>query len=414
MGARRKGIASPPGGRFGAAAGCLAVLLAACAPDSAPPPRPPGPADSVEFRRHLDHGIELFRRGARRAAEAELRRAADLAPGDPRPHLFLGRNFYAENFFRQAEAEFRRAVELDRDSVEARVGLVLTHEVKGNLSASLRGLEEILDRDPEHPDGLFLRGRLAYRRGDFAAAAADLERAARSRPEDPQIRYQLGLARLKQDRPEEAVTVLREAVRLDPGHLGAQQAFSRALRVLGATAEAEAAEKRFAEAAERRFQEAQGSRARDANLADVRDRAVEAFNSGNLDLALAEFRAIVAARPGDSQAVTYLGSTHLARGERPEARRYLERGLELDPDNAFAWMELGRLAALEGDLGRAEEFLRRAIEANPDFPLPRYFLAGIYRNQDRIRESEQEMAKFLSLRDLAGESPGESTEREYW
>jgi Tfp pilus assembly protein PilF len=72
------------------------------------------------------------------------------------------------------------------------------------------------------------------------------------------------------------------------------------------------------------------------------------------------------------------------------------------------------LSALRGELDRAETFLKKASEVNPDYPMPHYFLAGIYRSQNRVQESEQEWAEFLRLQGQPSKPPDAKQKREYF
>jgi tetratricopeptide (TPR) repeat protein len=363
-------------------------------------------ADPAAYRRHFDQGVIFYQAGARTAATKELMRAAELGPREAGPHIFLGMNYFAGNFFTRAEKEFQRAIQLDPGSSEARLGLVRTFDKMGKSHQGLPVLEEVLRSSPDHPEALFFRGRILYRRGEFAAAADDLRRAAVAIPANVEAHYHLGLALMKLNRTAAAVDAFEAAIDRDPGHLGARQNLAIVLRRSGATAAADRAEQEF-----RRLRE---EKDRALQALAFRDKAVAAYNSEKYQEALEEFQRIVSINPDDSQAVVYLGSTHLAMGDREAARLHLERGLRLDPENEFAYMELGRLSALEGDLAGAEEYLQRAMTANPDDPRPHYFLAGIYRSQNRIPESEREWAEFLRLQEQGPGAPATSKQREYW
>lgn len=396
--------------------GVAANLWSACASgapeegsDSAsPPPGMAVPYDRTEFLLHFERGRELSRRGARAAAEKELLRALEIAPGEPAPHIALGKNFFLGNFFGRAAAEFQKAIDLDTDSLQARLGLIQVQERQGNPGETLRMIEETLEMAPGHPEVLFLRGRLRYRRGNYPGAVEDLQASIRAAPGNAEAHFNLGLAHLKQDRFVQAAEQFRETIRADPGHLGAHQNLGRALRLQGAD--------RGAEEEERRFREMRDLQDRKRQILIHRDEAIAAYNSGDFESAVEGLQRIVEVRAEDGQAITYLGSAYLALGKFDKARDFLERGLRLVPGNQFGLMELGRLSALRGDFGRAEALLTQAIRVNPEFPFPHYFLSGIYRSQGRIPESLREMEEFQKLNPRS-RKPTEgslSAERRYW
>ncbi len=408
-----KGRRLGPG--LGVLLGVAAFMGSACAGGAreegsgtaSPPPAVAERYDRTEFLLHFQRGRELSRRGARAAAEKELLRALEIAPGEPALHIALGKNFFLGNFFGRAAAEFQRAIDLDTHSLPARLGLIQVQERLGNSDETLRVVEEALEMAPGHPEVLFLRGRLNYRRGNYPGAVEDLQASLRAAPGNAEAFFHLGLAHLKQDRFVQAAEQFRETIRVDPGHLGAQQNLGRALRLQGAD--------RGAEEEEGRFREIRDLQDRKRQILAHRDEAIAAYNAGDFESAVERLQRIVEVRAEDGQAATYLGSAYLALGKFGRAGDFLERGLRLDPQNQFALMELGRLSALRGDYGRAEDLLKQAIQLNPEFPFPHYFLSGLYRSQGRIPESLREMEEFRKL-DVPSPKPPNgsfSTERRY-
>jgi len=71
-------------------------------------------------------------------------------------------------------------------------------------------------------------GRLALQRRELPLAIAHLSRALELEPENPGLRYQLGMALLAAGRMREAAGCLQQVVAADPGH-----AFGEALLQLG-------------------------------------------------------------------------------------------------------------------------------------------------------------------------------------
>ena len=379
----------------------LAALPAGCRPGD----KAPAAADSKEYRQHFQAARQGFDSGDWAAAEAELLRAIGLWPDSVEAHFLLGKTYFAENFYRQAEGEFDAVVDLDPETIDGRLGLIRIFLKEGRRQEIDDRVEEILRRAPDHPEGLFFRGLQASRRGEYTAAIDDFQRVLQQAPGHIEARYHLGLAWMKSGRFEEAVVALRQTLVRDPGHLGAHQHLAGTLRRMGLPEAAARAGEAY-----RNFREA-GKRNQDS--LKYRELAVQAYNSEKFPEALAAFREIVAVAPEDSQAVAYLGSAHLALGNRPEAFRFLEQALRLDPRNAFAQLEMGRYLALEGDLQGAESSFLRAIDINAEFSLPHYFLAGLYRSLNRIAESDREFAEFQRLEKRSSES-SLPDQKEYW
>lgn len=73
------------------------------------------------------------------------------------------------------------------------------------------------------------------------------------------------------------------------------------------------------------------------------------------------------------------GAELLRAGHLPEAVRWLETAVALDPGWSHAWLNLGVTRRRRGDLAGAEAAYRRAIAASPDSPQPYFNLAGLLR-----------------------------------
>ena len=70
---------------------------------------------------------------------------------------------------------------------------------------------------PDFAAALSARGALYYQQGKPEAAVADLESAAKLRPDDTTNLDRLGQTYLALDRASDAVRVLRRAAELEPG-----------------------------------------------------------------------------------------------------------------------------------------------------------------------------------------------------
>ena len=85
--------------------------------------------------------------------------------------------------------------------------------------------------------------------------------------------------------------------------------------------------------------------------------------------------------PLSARADLAAGTIALRQGHLGRARDAFESALERDPDNAYATLELGLLAAGEGERRQAELLLRRAIAANPRDALSRQALEDVRRGR---------------------------------
>ncbi len=84
------------------------------------------------------------------------------------------------------------------------------------------------------------------------------------------------------------------------------------------------------------------------------------------DLALAEFAAARRERPNDVDAISAIGYVHRRQGKWEESVRDLLQAQELDPLHANLIGELGSSLVFMREYARAEQFLDRSIELEPD------------------------------------------------
>ena len=86
----------------------------------------------------------------------------------------------------------RRTVRQDSEDTSVRYQYVLMLALAGHGSAARDELNELLDDDPYHPDGLFLSGELHTEAGSVGAARDDWERLYEIAPNYPRLTERLG------------------------------------------------------------------------------------------------------------------------------------------------------------------------------------------------------------------------------
>ena len=110
--------------------------------------------------------------------------------------------------------------------------------------------------------------------------------------------------------------------------------------------------------------------------------------SGNLDAAIAGYRAFLNREPQHVQANRLLGLALFARGQVAPAREVLERAAGLAPSNAEVLNDLGNARRAAGDKAAAIEAFNAAIKADPGFAFAHFNLAdALLEAGDAIRAS---------------------------
>jgi tetratricopeptide (TPR) repeat protein len=116
-----------------------------------------------------------------------------------------------------------------------------------------------------------------------------------------------------------------------------------------------------------------------------------------MQAAEASMRSRVARDPGDLEARMILSGLLINRGECREATEHLEAILDVDPQSAAAWSNLGFCAQ---DLGRPEqavEYHRQAIALAPRMPNAHYGLAQALMQTGRPEEAASAFRRYLEI-----------------
>jgi tetratricopeptide (TPR) repeat protein len=171
-------------------------------------------------------------------------------------------------------------------------------------------------------------GALHCRAGDFAAAIEPLSEAAKGRPDDASIRFNLVSALLRTERFGEAVAILTDDV-VDA----------------------------------------------DATMNFLRQRAYAALMDSQLDRAIADYRGFLAVNDDDWESWNNLGNAYRNAGDLESAVEAMRSAALINPKAAPTRLNLARSLRDAGDLAGAEVELRRMAE---DFPNDEKPLVDLY------------------------------------
>ncbi|MCU0959962.1 MAG: tetratricopeptide repeat protein [Pirellulaceae bacterium] len=147
----------------------------------------------------------LFK-GVDRNAEAEQHYRLGLAmdPDQTTMRRRLAEILIDTNQLEQAESELARCQRESPDDPQIYYALARSAFQRGAHDAAVRQLEETLRRAPDHVEARRLRGQIRLADGQPADALPDLEAAAAQRPYDTLTREALGRTLLALNRPQEA------------------------------------------------------------------------------------------------------------------------------------------------------------------------------------------------------------------
>ena len=124
---------------------------------------------------------------------------------------------------------------------------------------------------------------------------------------------------------------------------------------------------------------------------------VAKHQSGDLDGAEQDYRAVLDLSSGHPGALNLLGVIHHQRGDNESAVTYLQRAIDIAPSNGDFYLNLGAAYFAMNNLELAERNFRIAAEMNPSNPEANGNLGTVLRETGRHEEAYEYFAKASAL-----------------
>src|SRR5579862_5534105 len=306
---------------------------------------------------HNHLGLIAKARGQVERAEALLRRAVELDPGDISGSVNLGNLLSGLGRHAEAEPLYTRALELSPESEDCLINMGWTRYNRGDAAGALDFYRRVLAKHPSSPRALNGRGLCLTKLGRTDEAEAAYRRALTADPRFTGAYNNLGVLLRKLGRYDEACDVYRRVLEIDPRLVEALNNLGCALQEMGRPVEAMAS-LHAALALSPSYADAMG------NLGNAHLAALE------LDQALVAYRRAEALGPAKPDLGLNKAFVHLLRGDfaagwmEYEARLALPELVErFRSTDLPRWdgrpIERGRLLVLdEQGLGDTIQFLR--------------------------------------------------------
>lgn len=290
--------------------------------------------------------------------EAE-RFAQEAAKADPKavaPQLDLG-ELYLNVLHKPdlAADAFRKASELKPEHAGARFGLGMALLAKQNPADAVRAMNETVRLAPENPLSHYGLGQAEAARGDYRAATRAYDRAIALDPKFSTAMVAGAEARQASGDLKGAVELVDKAAVVDPK--SAQVRFKQGM-LHHAAGDAGGAYAGYLAAikAEPKFALAYNNAA-----------ALAASRKERLDDALAWAQKAVVLSPNENTYLDTLAGVHIARGNRAEATKLLEKIAASEHPQADSLYQLGLLRQAAGQNKEAVQAYRRALQIDPAF-----------------------------------------------
>ncbi|HJS77384.1 MAG TPA: tetratricopeptide repeat protein [Burkholderiales bacterium] len=272
---------------------------------------------------------------------------------------------------------------------DARLSYARVLVLEKRLPEARKQFEAVANASPKNPDVVYAVGLLAYQLKDYSAAEEYMKRVLSLGYRDPEgVRYVLGQIAEEQKLWPRAIEWY-ESIATGDHVMPARMRTANAIAKQGKLDEARAFLKRVAAenpedvvqlivAEAQLLRDAQRHAEAFALLSDalgkqpeqpdlLYDLALTAEKLERFDLLETHLRKLIEVKPDHAHAYNALGYSFADRNTRlPEARKLIEKALELAPEDYFIMDSMGWVLYREGDFKGAARELRRAYSGRPD------------------------------------------------
>ena len=267
---------------------------------------------------------------------------------------------------RTAVRHLEGATVADPKNVQYRLWAARAHELLLNNDQALEHYRVATQGGYDEPVTWRRVGVLALNMGEAEEARAAFERSLQLDATDPETFFGLGCLLDQEEELERASEAFERATELRPTYDDAYYRHAQILRALGDEAGAARAEAQF-----------------------------QHWNE--LDKELLGARKAARLAPGDLDAVRALGLLYFQLQNAADARTWLQRALELNPEDPLSLEHLGKILHIEGDLKGAETLLRRALATGSRAAESQLELAFVMLDGGRAEEARGHMEEALKL-----------------
>lgn len=371
--------------------------------------RAPG-ADSYGLLGQISESLDCHT-----SAEWYFNRAIALDPADYRWPYYLGCIFHVTGRAQDAITQFQQVLKLNPDHALTHARLGDLHLETADLAAARRSCLRYVELAESDSLGYVCLGRVDMREQRPDDAVARLEEAIRRFPNDFQAHYQLGRALAQLGRADEAKHHFDTAERLPQGKwFYLRDSLDQALHRTTASAQTllNAFElssgsgdwPRLATLAEEIIRRRPTDTLMMANLASIR-RKQKRYDDAHRVIADA-----LSLQPGSIRLHRVRSEVYLAESKLDEAVEAAEAALRVDNHDAGAHAVRARALLLKKEFDDAESAIRSAITYAPNNPTHPYVLGEILLSKGAIDDAAKAYRRSLDINE--GYAPAKQRLRE--
>jgi tetratricopeptide (TPR) repeat protein len=333
------------------------------------------PTDS-DYQANL--GYVLWKLARPDEAIASERAALKVNPKNTTAHYQLGRFLLRvgeQKNLTEAVTELRKALELDPRQYEVRFELIAAYRELGNLAEAAAQLDVLQDARPTDPRVFYVTALLDTDRHDLNSAVKNFTEAINRDSSLSAAWQDLGIAYMKANRWNDAVTAFAELVRRQPNSVEA--AYFHALALYNSDKNSEA------EVEVRRALRLDAGAVEAHTLLGI---ILASRGNANTEAADALSQA-VALNPNSFDAQFYLGRVQYAMKDYAGAVKSFRAAAKINPLHAEARFFLGTVLELAGDSNSAMTEYQELLKANPNSVMGQLGLGALLVKQGKLDEA---------------------------
>lgn len=255
----------------------------------------------------------------------------------------------------------------------------------GRPRDALRVVEDYLKRWPDEASAWTEKGRIHLALSENAESFQASRRSLELNPGNSHALNNLGLALKRLGRPQDAVRAFEEAVVEDPQNTGAMMNMAEPLLGLGQHAEASAV----------LVQALRLAPTKETLRFNASNCAVEMLRAREGRAALQVFEELVKLGGEDPDIWSNLAAANLLVGDRRTAIGCFEKLLSFEGPTDAALLELTRLYAGEGEVGKAMGYCEQALRMTPDSAQLLGMKAQLLQVAGRVADAKQLLSAAL-------------------
>ena len=301
-------------------------------------------------------------------AEQQFRKAIELEPKNPQPRGALARLYVAQGEKSQAEQTLMEAKRALPDNSE---GYRMLGDFYFSLGEVDKALAEYASLYQEHPKDLRVKKnyiQLLILRNRLSEAARLNDEILKANAKDVDALVYRGQILNRQGRPNDAIPIFESALKADADNAVGHYNLGLAFRAVGNLAQAES---EFREAARLRPNMVGAQQA----LADL------ALRKGDADQLSQSAEKLIAAEPLSPNGYILRSTARIAENDLAGAETDLKKAIEVAPQSPRGYTAMGGLRATQKRFSEAAKLYEQALERDPNYTDALKGLVNIYIGQ---------------------------------